>query len=108
MLSYTVFEPNWDEPELSVLKDHLTKLIDIKLRWKETDVKIVNFLQACKSLNEAVKLWPDVKMYLSKQDIDRMEVKREKVKESKALEALKQLDTDTLVSNVVIARMSGA
>jgi hypothetical protein len=79
----------------------------MQIRWDNTENKIVEFLQSCKSLNEAVKLWPDVTLYVEKCDIDRMGVKREKVKESKALEALKELDTDALVSNAVISRMSG-
>jgi hypothetical protein len=108
MVTYIPFEPDWDAPELSTLREWFITKTEIQHRWKETEEKIVNFLRSCKSLNEAVKLWPDVALYVMESDIERMGVKREKVKESKALEALKELDTDSLVSNVVIARMSGA
>ena len=108
MVTYIPFKPDWDAPELSTLRAWFTTKNEIQQRWKETEEKIVNFLRSCKSLNEAIKLWPDVALYVMESDIERMGVKREKVKESKALEALKELDTDALVSNVVIARMSGA
>lgn len=108
LVVYYPFEPDWDAPELSTLRSWFTAKTEMQVRWGGTEEKIVTFLKACKSLNEAVKLWPDVEMYIDWSDISRMGVKREKVKESKALEALKELDTDALVSNVVIARMSGA
>jgi hypothetical protein len=106
--TYYPFEPDWEAPELSTLRAWFISKTEMEIRWSETEEKIVNFLRSCKSLNEAVKLWPDVALYVMESDIERMGVKREKVKESKALEALKELDTDALVSNVVIARMSGA
>lgn len=108
MQTYYPFEPDWEAPELSTLRTWFTSLTEMMIRWAQTEEKIVNFLKSCKSLNEAVKLWPDVALYVSDDDINRMGVKREKVKESKALEALKELDTDALVSNAVISRMSGA
>jgi len=104
---YYPFEPDWEAPELSTLRAWFISKTEMEIRWSETEEKIVNFLKSCKSLNEAVKLWPDVALYIQEEDIARMGVKREKVKESNALAALRDLDTDALVSNAVIARMSG-
>jgi hypothetical protein len=103
----TSYEPNFDDPELLQLRTYLDAKHELLERWKLAQFKVIKFLESCKSLNEATKLWPDVTLYVDQDDIKRMGVKREKVKESKALEALKELDTDALVGNVVIARLAG-
>ena len=95
-------------PEMAKCVDYYTRRLEIDARWDEVHNKVTEFLQSCKSLNEAVKLWPDVAMYIQPQDMERMGVKRERAKESAAMEALKKLDTDALVGAAVIARMSGA
>lgn len=95
-------------PELAPVKEYFTKKLEIDERWDSVDKKVVDYLHSCKSLNEAVKLWPDVTMYIDQHDVERMGVKRERAKESAALEALKALNTDELVGAAVIARMSGA
>ena len=87
---------------------YYTKLTEMTNRWKVVESKVKEFLHSCKSLNEAVKTWPDVVMYVDKEDVERMGVKREKARESEALKALAAMDTDALVGAAVIARMSGA
>lgn len=96
------------DPELKEVAEYFTKRDEIDSRWVAVTYKVTNYLHSCKSLNEAVKLWPDVAMYVDKRDIDRMGVKHERARESAAMEALKALDTDELVGAAVIARMSGA
>ena len=79
-------------------------------KWKAIRAQIKDFLNNCKSLNEAVKLWPDVRVYVPKSYMDRMLVKSERTAEkiSKASEFLKQIDTDNAVAAAVGARMAGA
>lgn len=82
---------------------------EIKERWNKIRLQVLNFLDECKSLNEALKLWPQVNMYVPKEYLDRVAEKVEaKPKESRAADALKSLDTNLAVSSAVIARMSGA
>ena len=97
-----------NHPEMVRCLDYHVRRLEIEDRWDEVNQKVTEFLLSCKSLNEATKLWPDVAMYIQSQDMDRMGVKRERAKESAAMEALKKLDTDALVGAAVIARMSGA
>lgn len=95
--------------ELAELAKHCVAEAEIIDRWARVETKVLGFLRECKSLNEAVKLWPDVAMYIDKNDIERLETKREKaVNSSRAAEALAALDTDELMGAAVIARLSGA
>lgn len=79
-------------------------------KWKAIQRQIKDFLNNCKSLNEAVKLWPDVRVYIPQSYMDRMLAKSERTAEkiSKASEFLKQIDTDNAVAAAVGARMAGA
>jgi hypothetical protein len=65
-------------------------------------------LGACKSLNEALKLWPDVRIYIPKEFLERVERKVERTTNSGGAEAIKKVDTDAAVSAAAIARMMGA
>jgi hypothetical protein len=79
-------------------------------RWEAVETQVLNFLDSCKSVNEALKLWPDVARYLPKHAIDKVNLKAEKqVKEvSDALKALGAIDMDAVNTSTVLARMAGA
>ena len=99
---------DWEHPELVELKKWLDTQDEIEQRWRKTTKDVTGFLEKCKSLNEAVKLWPDVEAYIDGFDMSRVNAKKEKTeKVNEAMEALKSLDTDTLTANAVIARISG-
>jgi len=106
---YQVYNLDVGLPELTEIHEYAAKHVDIAKRWHNVSNKITEYLKSCKSLNEAVKTWPDVTLYVDKEDLDRLEVKREKqVKSTAATEALADMNVDELVGAVVIARMSGA
>lgn len=106
---YQVYNLEINVPELAEIHEYAAKHTDIARRWAKVSDKIAEYLKSCKSLNEAVKTWPDVKLYIDQEDLDRLEVKREKqVKSTAATEALAEMNVDELVGAVVIARMSGA
>lgn len=96
--------------EFTALLEWVQKKRDINLRWQKVVAQVMSFLDNCKSANEAIKLWPDVKMYFDSNDITRVETKvvRSGNSESYAAQALAQIDTSELVGAAVIARMSGA
>jgi hypothetical protein len=79
----------------------------INAKWIKVRNDVLNFLNNCKSLNEALKLWPDVRIYIPQQYIDKAEEKTVKAKaaESRAMEVLKQIDTDHAVSSAVMVRI---
>lgn len=82
---------------------------EVKQRWKKVSEEIVKFLQNCKSLNEALKLWPDVRIYIPQEFIVRVEHKAERsAATSTALDVLKSIDTDGAVAAAVGARLAAA
>lgn len=105
----TVYEIPETSYEIADTVKHMRSVMEIEARWKTVKDKVTGFLGECKSLNEAIKLWPDLRLYLHKDDLERLEVKKEKsVRESNAMDMLKSMDVDSLVGAAVIARMSEA
>ena len=90
--------------------DHVTAAQQqhaVVTKWNKVATDVMAFLQSCKSLNEALKLWPDVRIYVPQNYIDKAEEKTQKAKaaESRAMEVLKQIDTDHAVSSAVMVRI---
>ena len=92
-------------PPLTAVIKYETEMVEIKARWKKVNQQIVDFLQSCKSLNEALKLWPAVSIYIPKTYLDRVgrKVERE-VKVSAAQQALAGVDTDAAIAAATTAR----
>lgn len=108
--SYDEKECDPNNPLMSSILDYAVKLNEIDSRWETVLLKVNQFLGACKSANEAVKLWPDVKVYFDKDDVERIErkVTRAGSSESNAAQALAGIDTGEIMGAAVIARLSGA
>ena len=109
--SYTAhFLMTEDHPDMAPIIQRDKQIDDINTKWNAIHTKLRDFLNNCKSLNEAVKLWPDVRIYIPQSYMDRMLAKSERTAEkiSKASEFLKQIDTDTAIAAAVGARMAGA
>lgn len=94
---------------LEPIRQRTDALEEITERWSKVQSQVLSFLDNCKSLNEAVKLWPDVLRYVPDEYKERLERKAVKVvKESAALAALKEIDLDAVTTSTVLARMAGA
>lgn len=108
--SYDSKECDPYNPVMAEILDYALKQNEIAMRWETVKKKVIGFLQACKSANEAIKLWPDVKTYFDATDIVRLDIKavRSGSKDSAAAEALAGIDTGEIMSAAVIARLSGA
>ena len=109
--SYTThFDIPADHPLIAEVVQRDIADYENRKKWKAIHRQIKDFLNNCKSLNEAVKLWPDVRVYIPQSYMDRMLAKSERTAEkiSKASEFLKQIDTDNAVAAAVGARMAGA
>lgn len=78
---------------------------EIHLRWDKVEREVTGFLRRCKSLNEAVKLVPSITMYLSREDIVRME---RKVTRAPREELTVDIDVDAITSSAVIAKLVAA
>jgi hypothetical protein len=85
------------------------KVVEVETRWNKVKVDVMKFLENCKSLNEAIKLWPDIRIYIPKQYIERIEKKAERaVSNTSALDILKGIDTDGAVAAAIGARLASA
>jgi hypothetical protein len=104
-----VFPISVDDPEIKAIVARESTLWDIIQRWDKVDKQILDFLGKCKSVNEALKLWPQIEAYLPDEYVERAQEKKHRNPSapSQAAEALKALDTDHLTTAAVISRMSG-
>lgn len=76
-------------------------------KWDAVETSIERLLNECKSLNQAVKLVPNLRLYLHKEHIARLDAKREPTEKSEAptisLEA-----TEAITAAAMAAKLSGA
>lgn len=99
-----------DYEVLAPLRDILVARDECIQRWAAVEKQVLAFIEKCKSLNEAVKLWPDLRRYVNREYTGRLDkkVERTRPEQSEAAAALKALDVDLVNSSVVLARMAGA
>lgn len=78
---------------------------EIDAKWKKVTKDITEFLKKCKSLNEAIKLLPNLRMYLAREDIERLE---KKVERAPRKELTADLDVGGITAAAVAARLMSA
>jgi hypothetical protein len=78
----------------------------INARWEKIKTDIDEFLQKCKSLNEAVKLFPGVRMYIHRDDIERLERKLERP--TQRAKIVEDVDTEGLTAAAIAAKLAAA
>lgn len=93
------------------IRDAVATEFEVSARWAAVTEQVYGFLQSCKSLNEAVKLWPDVRRYISDEYLARLDQKTARqsaddARKNAALEALKGVNVDMVTSSTVLARMA--
>jgi hypothetical protein len=81
------------------------RLLEIDVRWASITKDVMGLLDACRSLNEAVKLVPGIKLYVDSDDVERMERKAERKARP---ELAKGIDADTLTAAAAAARLANA
>ena len=81
------------------------ELEQISKKWSKTEEQVMLFLGKCKSLNEAIKLWPQVALYVDEEDMERF---NRKVERKARADALDGIDTDELTAHAIAAKLAGA
>jgi len=76
-------------------------------KWSAIKAQVSDFLRAAKSLNEALKLWPALSLYISDEYIDRVNnnPKREKMA-SRAEEIMASISIDDLTAAAVASKLT--
>lgn len=77
---------------------------EIRDKWAKVYNEVEAFLGKCKSLNEALKLLPNIKMYIDEDDIERVE---RKVVRTKREDVITVDIAETLTAAAVAARLAG-
>lgn len=80
--------------------------LSINNKWEKVATDIKEFLNKCKSLNEAVKLFPGVRMYIHTDDIERLERKVERA--TQRAKIVEEVDTDGLTAAAIAAKLAMA
>jgi hypothetical protein len=77
---------------------------ELKQKWLKISIDVEDFLSKCSTLNEAIKLFPNIRMYASASDLERHDRKAEK--SAKRKEIVENLDMDSLTAAAVASRLS--
>ncbi len=83
---------------------------EIHARWRLVADNVDDFLEDCKSFNEALKLWPGLSRYMDREDLAKVKQKVEKPKRepTAAMAALAAMDMAVIAQSNVLARLAGA
>ena len=86
--------------------DSFMEHCDITQRWEKIRTDVDNFLEKCKSVNEGVKLFPNIRMYLHPEDVERLD--RQVVrKASERQDIVADLDVSELTAAAMSAKLMG-
>lgn len=100
------------DPYFKVRGEYERSMQEIECRWDSVSRQIAAFVDPCKSLNEALKLWPALARYVSKEYLDKVSEKAKVAPALKALSpamaALAAMDMETITQSTVLARMAGS
>ena len=107
---YTIDVDGSEHPYFGEIIAYNINRKEIAARWAAVQTQVSGFLNACKSLNEALKLWPDLRRYVGAEYLAKVAEKAEKpVKDqSAALARLAAMDMENIAVSNVLARMAGA
>jgi hypothetical protein len=95
--------------KFDVVRASLRTRGEIVVRWEKVTEQVLEFLRNAKSLNEAIKLWPQVAIYIPSEYVAKVEEKRETSKTaSRAAEVLGKLDVDAALTSAALARMASS
>lgn len=87
--------------KLKVLKNRK----EIHEKWDKTFGDISTFLSKCKSLNEGLKVWPGLQLYIPSQYMDRINTKVER--KARAEQLVADVDLEELTAAAIAAKLSG-
>jgi hypothetical protein len=82
------------------------QVVVLKEKWSKVENDILEFLGKCKTLNEAVRLFPTVRLYINRDDLERLDRKVERFTERKKI--VEEMATDELTAAAIAARLAGA
>lgn len=82
------------------------QVLAIKEKWDKVQKDIIEFLNKCKTLNEAAKLFPGVRLYVDNDDLERLDRKVERLSARKKI--VEEMATDELTAAAIAVKLMGA
>jgi hypothetical protein len=86
--------------------DEAVQVHYINERWAKILNDIDEFLDKCKTLNEAVKLFPGVRLYIHADDLERLDRKVERASQRRKI--VEELAVDELTAAAIASKLMGA
>lgn len=107
--SYAKIVAPKDDTRFDTVRAQLKARHEIFSRWEGVNKQVIEYLRSAKSLNEAVKLFPDITNFIPKEFLSKLNEKKvAAAKEvSGAMKKLGELDLSALQAAPVIARIAG-
>ncbi|MFM1990262.1 MAG: hypothetical protein RJA99_3219 [Pseudomonadota bacterium] len=116
-VQYEVIEQAFEDPKhphhmvacaVMAIVDREKRQRKIETVWRVRVANLKDFLGKCKSLNEAIKLWPQVKLYVPQSYIDTVETPVVRTQAAARKEKVTEgLDTDGLTAAAIAAKLAG-
>lgn len=92
-------------PEALAKLDEINTRNEISTKWEKTFGDISTFLSKCKSLNEGLKVWPGLALYIPPAYMERINTKVERKARAEQLTA--SVDLEELTAAAIAAKLSG-
>lgn len=93
--------------ELSTLVDIYKQYQELSDKWQQIGNDVITYLKSAKSLNSALKNWPDLRAFIPGDYLDRIAAKPERTAErKKAEEALASIDRNLAVTSATLVKLA--
>lgn len=106
--SYTHYKVPYDIcPEVQGFFDKQSQAKKIQAKWSKVDDDVTKFLESTKSLNAALKAWPEVRTFIPKDYLERIDKKAERsAAQTAAQNALAEIDREGAVAAATVAALA--
>lgn len=96
-------------PEFLALFNTYKQSREIEAKWSKVTIDIVKFLESAKSLNSALKSWPELCAFIPEEYLARVSAKPERTAERKrAEESLASIDRNLAVTSATMIKLAAS
>lgn len=93
--------------ELAAFVDIHKQYQELTLKWHQIGNDVITYLKSAKSLNSALKNWPDLKAFIPAEYLDRVAAKPERTAEQKKAEqVLASIDRNLAVTSATLVKLA--
>jgi hypothetical protein len=105
---YTHYKVPYDIcPEVQGFFEKQSQAKKIECKWRKVDNDVTKFLESTKSLNAALKAWPEVRTFIPTEYLERIDKKAERsAAQAAAQNALAEIDREGAVAAATVAALA--